>query len=80
MIKKALITGSAKGIGKAIALDLASKGFDIAFHYNHSQKDAFEAKNEAIKKGVKAIAIQGACNAPLHLTHATISLFPTFLN
>ncbi|MDE5095347.1 MAG: bifunctional dihydropteridine reductase/dihydrofolate reductase TmpR, partial [Trichodesmium sp. St11_bin5] len=34
MIKKALVTGSAVGIGRAIALDLARKGFDVAFHYN----------------------------------------------
>ncbi|MBI2996212.1 MAG: SDR family NAD(P)-dependent oxidoreductase [Candidatus Melainabacteria bacterium] len=38
--KSALITGSAKRIGKEIALFLANEGFDIALHYNTSQKEA----------------------------------------
>ena len=40
MIKKALITGSGVEIGRAIALDLARKGFDVAFHYNRSAETA----------------------------------------
>ena len=58
MLKKALVTGSAKGIGRAIALDLASKGFDIAFHYNRSEEAARQACEEAQTYGVKAIALQ----------------------
>lgn len=64
MIKKALITGSAVGIGKAIALDLASKGFDVAFHYRHSADKAETAKNEALQYGVKAIALQADVTQP----------------
>ncbi|MDE5107537.1 MAG: hypothetical protein O4808_10885 [Trichodesmium sp. St17_bin3_1_1] len=40
MIKKAVITGSGVEIGRAIALDLARKGFDVAFHYNRSAETA----------------------------------------
>ena len=40
MIKKAVITGSGVEIGRAIALDLARKGFDVAFHYNRSAEAA----------------------------------------
>ncbi len=40
MGKAALITGSAKRLGKAMALGLASQGYDIALHYNHSHTDA----------------------------------------
>ncbi|MBE9040451.1 bifunctional dihydropteridine reductase/dihydrofolate reductase TmpR [Oscillatoriales cyanobacterium LEGE 11467] len=58
MVKKALVTGSAKGLGRAIALDLASKGFDIAVHYNRSEDAANEACQEAQTYGVKAIALQ----------------------
>ncbi|MDY7003419.1 MAG: bifunctional dihydropteridine reductase/dihydrofolate reductase TmpR [Cyanobacteriota bacterium] len=58
MLKKALVTGSAVGIGKAIALDLASKGFDVAFHYNRSADAANEASKEAATYGVKSIALQ----------------------
>ena len=35
--KVALVTGASRGIGKAIAIDLASKGFDIVVNYLKSQ-------------------------------------------
>ncbi|MCK4624652.1 MAG: SDR family oxidoreductase [Phycisphaerae bacterium] len=38
--KIALVTGSAKRIGKAIALALAHAGADVIIHYNRSQADA----------------------------------------
>lgn len=64
MLKKALVTGSAVGIGKAIALDLASKGFDVAFHYNRSEETAKLASQEAANHGVKAIALQADITKP----------------
>lgn len=64
MIKKALVTGSAVGIGRAIALDLASKGFDIAFHYNRSAEAANQASQEAATYGVKSIALQADVTKP----------------
>ncbi len=38
-----LVTGAAKRLGRAIALDLASHGYDIALHFNSSDTDAEEA-------------------------------------
>ena len=64
MLKKALVTGSAVGIGRAIALDLASKGFDVAFHYNRSEKAANLACQEAATHGVGAIALQADITKP----------------
>lgn len=64
MLKKALVTGSAVGIGRAIALDLASKGFDVAFHYNRSEEAAKQASQEAATHGVKAIALQADVTNP----------------
>lgn len=64
MIKKALVTGSAGGIGRAIALDLASKGFDVAFHYNGSVEAANQASQEATSYGVKSIALQADVTKP----------------
>jgi NAD(P)-dependent dehydrogenase (short-subunit alcohol dehydrogenase family) len=58
MIKKALITGSAKGIGRAIALDLASKGFDVAIHYRKSIDDAQLTQQAALAFGVQAVILQ----------------------
>ncbi len=46
----ALITGSAKRIGKEIALNLASKGFDIAISYNNSQNEAQQLSKEIQEK------------------------------
>ncbi len=57
MLKKALITGSAIGIGRTIALDLAQKGFDVAFHYRKSKEAATQACLEASQYNIKAIAL-----------------------
>ncbi len=35
-----LVTGAARRLGRAIALDLAAHGFDIAVHYRNSRNDA----------------------------------------
>lgn len=45
----ALVTGSARGIGRALALALAKKGFHIVVHYKSSQQDA-EATAELCRK------------------------------
>ncbi len=42
----ALITGAAKRIGKALALDLAAAGYDIAVHYHRSADEAEETAAE----------------------------------
>jgi len=64
VLKKALVTGSAVGIGRAIALDLASKGFDVAFHYNNSAEAAKQGSQEAATHGVKSIALQADITKP----------------
>jgi 3-oxoacyl-[acyl-carrier protein] reductase/pteridine reductase len=37
---RVLITGSAKRIGRTIAIELSRRGFQVAIHYNHSRSDA----------------------------------------
>lgn len=54
----ALVTGAAKGIGKAIALTLAEKGVDIAVNYLHSQSEALEVIKGIQLKGSRALAIK----------------------
>lgn len=56
--KVALITGGARGIGKACALKLASAGCDIAIVYYNSSDEALELVKEIEAIGPKAIALQ----------------------
>ena len=56
--KTALITGAAKGIGKAIAMKFAAEGASIAFTYLSSKEAAMETKRELEALGVKVLAIQ----------------------
>lgn len=54
-----LITGAAKGIGKAIALELAETGYDVVINYRSSKEEAIQLR-DFIKKSfnVGCIALQ----------------------
>jgi len=54
----AIVTGSSRGIGKAIALRLAEDGANIVVTYHSSKDTADEVVKEIEQKGVKAIALQ----------------------
>ena len=54
----ALVTGGAKGIGKAIALKLADAGFSLAINYRTSEKEANELVSYLQSRGVNALAIR----------------------
>lgn len=54
----ALITGAAKRLGRAMALDLAAQGHDVAIHYNGSPEAAEATAAEARAHGVRAVAVQ----------------------
>jgi len=49
--KAVLVTGAAKRLGRAIALDLASHGWDLALHFNSSEADAQETAEIARAAG-----------------------------
>jgi glucose 1-dehydrogenase len=57
--KVALVTGSSKGIGRAIAERFAGEGADIVVNYNSDPGGAHEAVRTAEAAGVRATAIQG---------------------
>ena len=54
--KTAIVTGSSRGIGKAIALRLAEDGANVVITYHSSKDTAEEVVLEIEQKGVKAIA------------------------
>lgn len=54
--KVAVVTGATRGIGRAIALELAKKGADIAFNYFSSSRLAEELESEIKHLGRKTYA------------------------
>lgn len=54
--KSAIVTGATRGIGKAIALELAARGCNVAFNYASSATAAEEIKAEIESLGVKGFA------------------------
>lgn len=69
-VKAALVTGSAKRLGRAIAEDLAAHGFSVAIHANTSLADAEDLASLIRAKGGRAIALQ----ADLRAIHETTAL------
>jgi NAD(P)-dependent dehydrogenase (short-subunit alcohol dehydrogenase family) len=53
----ALVTGAAKRIGRALALDLAAAGFDLAVHYRTSAAEAQAVVGAAVALGRRAVAL-----------------------
>lgn len=56
--KVVMITGSAKRIGRAIALSFAEKGSKVLIHYNQSGENAENLVQEILNKGGKAYSYQ----------------------
>jgi 3-oxoacyl-[acyl-carrier protein] reductase len=56
--KVAIVTGGTRGIGRAIVLDLAANGADIALNYRKSAELAEELAEDIRGMGRRAIAIQ----------------------
>ncbi|HEY8715320.1 MAG TPA: SDR family oxidoreductase [Candidatus Acidoferrum sp.] len=55
--KVALVTGSARRLGRAMALNLAAQGADLVVHYHHSGAEAKEAVSEIRRMGRRAICV-----------------------
>lgn len=54
----AIVTGGTRGIGRAIAVELARQGADVAFNYAKSADAAESLKSELESSGVRALAVQ----------------------
>lgn len=73
--KTALVTGAARRIGKAIALELASRGYGIALHFGTSRAEAEAAALDVRKRGVPCQIFQ----ADLAREEETASLIPAIM-
>ena len=56
--KSAIVTGGTRGIGRAIVLELARRGANVAFNYARSADEAEKLKAEIEALGIKALAAQ----------------------
>ena len=56
--KTALVTGSSKGIGKAIAMELAKNGMNVVVNYYRDEQEAVAVVSEIKKMGVDSIAVK----------------------
>src|SRR5437899_8536031 len=57
--KVAIVTGASKGIGAGIAKSLGAAGAAVVVNYASSKEGADKVVAEIIRKGGKAIAVQG---------------------
>jgi enoyl-[acyl-carrier protein] reductase III len=62
--KRALVTGSSRGIGRAIALSLADFKVDVAINYLRNRARAEETAHEITSRGVNCLVIKGNVAKP----------------
>ena len=62
--KVALVTGASRGIGEAIALDLARKGADVAINYSSDEEGAKKVVFAIEAMGRRAVAVKANVSNP----------------
>src|SRR5688572_30871107 len=62
--KSAVVTGGSRGIGRAIALRLATQGADVAFSYRGNEAAAKETAGAIEGLGRRALAVQSDVSDP----------------
>jgi len=57
--RRVLVTGAARRLGRAIALEFARNGWDIALHYRSSESDAQTTSHEIKALGQRCALVRG---------------------
>ena len=65
----ALITGSGRGIGRAIALHFAEHGADVVINFFRNRAPAEETAHEVVKRGRKALVVRADIGTPEGIEH-----------
>jgi enoyl-[acyl-carrier protein] reductase III len=65
--KRALVTGSSRGIGRSIALSLADLKVDVAINYLRNRARAEETASEIEARGVRTLVVKGNVAKPEHV-------------
>jgi len=65
--KRALVTGSSRGIGRAIALSLADFNVDVAINYLRNRIRAEETAHEISSRGVRCLLVKANVAKPDHV-------------
>lgn len=76
--KVVLVTGGAKGIGKAILLKFAKEGYDCVLNYNTSINEANETNNEIVSLGVKCLMVKADISKEEEVDQMFIEIENTF--
>jgi 3-oxoacyl-[acyl-carrier protein] reductase len=72
--KNVLVTGAARGIGRAVVEDCAAAGARIAFTYRSSAAEAGTLRASLADRGVEVIAIQGDASSSEHAGEAVAAV------
>jgi 3-oxoacyl-[acyl-carrier protein] reductase len=76
--KVALVTGASRGLGKAIALQLAAEGARVTVNYMKSADQAEEVVKEVISRGGSAAAVQADITSLAEVEKMVDSLYEQF--
>jgi NAD(P)-dependent dehydrogenase (short-subunit alcohol dehydrogenase family) len=81
-----LVTGAARRVGRAIALDLAANGFDVALHFRSSRDEAETTAADARELGARAecfaadLSDEAACRALVPAVAKSMSRIDAVVN
>src|SRR3990167_9914935 len=75
MEKVAVVTGSAKGLGRAIALALVDEGYTLVIHYRKSKKEAKEVLAQVKKNSPQSILVCADLSVEAKVTKMFAEIF-----